>query len=652
MKYSDEFFQKADSTVSLKGIENALKNSLVRYQPKDLDKTAQKLLSISGLHQDNFDVMRTVERLVRERLNDVSIDDNSNKNEKTVAAIQSEAVQPIYKAIGFDYLYRIMKEMYGKEKAVQLSGLMYDYSLGLSDSSNILKPYCYALDASKIVINGRDFGQLQSKPSKRVGSYISALCESIHQMSSHLAGAIAVGTFFFDIAHIMIYRNGIDDIEQEFQQFVHSVNHLSRNGVETPFTNISIFDYSKLKHIIKEDLSWYFPNESNMSDEVWRSVVAEKIMTLQLKFMDFFDKGDPSQEGLPYRFPVVTINFAKDSEGNILDTAFLKDITENYDIHRYNIFTSEGDKVASCCRLLSDSEMLGVAAQSNSFGAGAVASLGSHRVVTINFNRIALECNNIVHFWGLLQERIEDAKDILIAHRNLIKLFADRGLHPFISNGWINMKRMFSTIGVLGIVECEETIKRRFNIPPEEDIIGNALNMLNDSVKHYTTSPDIEGVYNIEQIPAESYAVRLATADKELFSEEKVPYEMYANQFVPLWTEANLWEKLKVDGVYNQMLTGGGIVHATIGERIRPGQAEEIIKYAASVGCEHFALNSIYSKCENGHVIMGRFDKCPQCNAQVIEQLTRVVGFFTPVSSWNKTRREWEFPRRTIADIN
>jgi anaerobic ribonucleoside-triphosphate reductase len=36
--------------------------------------------------------------------------------------------------------------------------------------------------------------------------------------------------------------------------------------------------------------------------------------------------------------------------------------------------------------------------------------LGSHRVATINFNRIALEATSIDEFWKIYQQRIEDAK--------------------------------------------------------------------------------------------------------------------------------------------------------------------------------------------------------------------------------------------------
>ena len=86
-------------------------------------------------------------------------------------------------------------------------------------------------------MEGRKFGQLPSAPAKRVQSYINALNETVHQMTSHLAGAIAIGTFFLDIAHILMYKERIPfkklkevnsfrkEIENSMQNFVHSVNH-------------------------------------------------------------------------------------------------------------------------------------------------------------------------------------------------------------------------------------------------------------------------------------------------------------------------------------------------------------------------------------------------------------------------------------------
>lgn len=650
----ENIFDDVKTNRTLKNIKNSLSNSLERKYNIDNDKVVDKLLKIHGLHRDNFDFVSNIAKVINEKLNDISIDANSNKNDKTIESISQEVISPVKKVVGFDYLYRVMKDSYGKEEATRLIGEILDLSLGLSDSTNILKPYCWSLDASKIVTIGREFGQLQSKPCKRISSYISALCETIHQLSNHLAGAIAIGSFFLDIAHLCIYRHNFTQqdldkgevrkmLENEFQQFVHSVNHLSRNSNESPFTNISIFDREKLKTLIKQ-YEWYFDN--GIQSEEFLEYTVEYVIKLQDIFLDFFDKGDPVQNGLPYRFPVITINISKRENGEtkIQDEKFLKDICKR-DIYRYNIFTSEGTKIASCCRLISNNEMIELASQSNSFG-GVGVSLGSHRVVTINFNRIAIECSTYNRYFEILLNRIEDAAKILSSHKQLLKILTEKGLQMFIEKGWIQLNRMFSTFGMLGVYEASLLLREKFNIRSEIDIVNDILVFFNKKVNEISERYKIIG--NIEQIPGESFASRLANADKILFGESTVPYQLYSNQFVPLWEDATVWERMSIDGKYNKLITGGGIVHAMIGERVTSLQAEELIRYAIGCGCEHFALNAVYSQCENSHTSFGKNETCPICGGKIVDYLTRVVGFFVPVSNWDKIRRTWEFERRTF----
>ena len=256
-KITDKTFADAGTTRTIKNIKETLVKTLKKKYGKtngELKAIVDGLLKIHGLHEDNFDYINTFSKYMSSNINDVSIDANANKGEKSIKGVLKDLELSADKIIGYDMLYRTMKELYGQDEAKRLCGEMYDFSLGLADSSNILIPYCYAIDASKLITTGRDFGTLPSKPSKRLSAYISALCETVHQLASHLAGAVAIGSFFTDCAHILIYKERVslakikEDkkirkyIENEFQQFVHSVNFLSRNGNESPFTNISIFD--------------------------------------------------------------------------------------------------------------------------------------------------------------------------------------------------------------------------------------------------------------------------------------------------------------------------------------------------------------------------------------------------------------------------
>lgn len=673
----DKTYDEVGSTTrTTKNIKKALTFSLKEKYGIEDKEIVTSMLKVHGLDDEKFDFINYISSMLNGNLNDMSIDANSNKNEKIIEGIQQEAFAPVKKAVGYDYLYRKMVHLYGKKEAKRLSGEMYDLSLGLSDSTNILRPYCWALNASKIVTEGRPFGQLESKPSKRVSSYISALCESIHQLSSHLAGAIAVSTFFLDVSHLSLYKEGYDlrelktnkrfrkRLENEFQQFIHSVNHLSRVSNESPFTNLSVFDRVKLKFLLNE-MDWYFPIEELPIDkpvieseeelkEFYENYIIDYIIEVQNIFLDLFDKGDPLKGGAPYRFPIITINLSKtvkDNKESVDDLKFLRSICKR-EIDRYNIFTSAGTKLASCCRLLSSTDMLEYASQSNSFGAGGSISLGSHRVCTINFMRMALELittTDATQKWiltELLTNRIEDTAKILKAHRELLQDLINKKLHPFFTYGWLVLSRMFSTVGIIGIYEACKVLKEHGWTGDLEKEIPTYLNE-----KVNEMSAKYEMPFNIEQIPAESFAIRFAEADKILFG-DKQPFEMYSNQFIPLWEEATIWERLDKDGMYNKLLTGGGIVHAQIGEKVTAKQAEKIIKYAVNAGAEHFALNSIYSECKNKHTSFGNLSVCPICGGEIVEKYTRIVGFFTPVSSWQKTRREWEFPKRTFVNLD
>lgn len=652
---------------TLRNIKKALIYSLKNnYQIKDKDKLnglSDYILKMNGLHIDNFDFVKNIEIIMDHKLNDFSVDENANKDAKTMKGIMKEVEISVDKLIGYDLLYRVIKELYGKSEAKKLSGLMYDYSLGLSDSSQILSPYCWALDASSIVTEGRKFGQLHSAPAKRVSSYVSALSETVHQMSSHLAGALAIGTFFLDITHLLIYKENkkLDEIkedkalrkyiENEMQQFIHSVNHLSRNGIESPFSNISIFDRPKLKALIsKEHYYWYFPNFNDWVEKGFQSkneYVIDFIIEVQNIYMKLFERGNPLSGGEPYRFPVSTINISKskDENGNTVveDKEFLKNIISP-EIFRYNIFTSEGTKVCSCCRLQSDLELLELASQSNSFGGGGSVSLGSHRVVTVNFARIALLCKDYDDYFKMLEKRVEDCAKILKAHKQLLTLMTQKGLQPFISNGWIRLSRMFSTFGIMGIVEAREILISRFPNIAMIDVIKDILSFFNKIVLDISKEYGILG--NIEQIPGESYMIRLANVDNKLFNS---PYKIYSNQFIPLWDQdSTVWERMEIDGKYNRLLTGGGIVHINIGEKLTKKQIESLIEYSIKSGCEHFSLNPTYSVCNHKHTSFGKFDKCPICQEDIIDYVTRTVGFFTSVSNWKTEKIEYDFKERKI----
>lgn len=543
-------------------------------------------------------------------------------------------------------------------------------------ANGMISHNCWALDSSKIVMEGRPFGMLKSKPAKSVDSYLDCLCDSIPELANHIAGALACATLFLDITHLLIYKQRVplkklqEDktirkyLENRFQKFIHSVNHPTRDGIESPFTNVSIFDKEKLHGFIGPDnYGWYFPknikvladNElggenGKISREEFDDFVVEYITEVQKIFIDFFDKGDPSQNGMQYRFPVTTINMSKhwneekkcfelDSNNELLNYITKKDIA------RYNIFCSEGSKICSCCRMINDKEMMdSLGSTVNSFGGSGGASLGSHRAVTINFARIAYEANSYDDFKKILKGRVDDTAKILKAHKLLLIKLGQMGLEPFIDRGWLSMNRFFSTFGVNGIYEADIILKEKFG-QLVDDYRKDILIAFNEYYRNASKNENIAG--NAEQVPAESMSPKLFKVDNMLFGNPYNFPSMYANQFVPTWEKSSIREKFTTEGKYDMYLNGGSICHIQIGSDLTPTQARNIIKESVIAGCEHFALNAVYSRCKDcGEVEKARWEKCPHCQSDNVEHLSRVVGFFVVMENINKTRKENDWLKR------
>lgn len=137
-KIIDANLAEASTTRTLKNITETLTKSLKsKYGITDKEELKEKvnaILKLHGLSSENFDPIAIISKLTfgeQKTVNDVSIDDNANKTENNMTGIMGEAALPYQKIVGFDYLYQIMKELYGKEEAKKCSANMYDLSLYL-----------------------------------------------------------------------------------------------------------------------------------------------------------------------------------------------------------------------------------------------------------------------------------------------------------------------------------------------------------------------------------------------------------------------------------------------------------------------------------------------------------------------------------------
>ena len=69
-----------------------------------------------------------------------------------------------------------------------------------------------------------------------------------------------------------------------------------------------------------------------------------------------------------------------------------------------------------------------------------------------------------------------------------------------------------------------------------------------------------------------------------------------------------------------------------------------MLNYVAASGVIYSAFTTKISVCEKKHAFIGT-NTCPRCGLPVSDKFSRIVGFYTPVSSYQNIRKK-EFSMR------
>ncbi len=579
-----------------------------------------------------FDIARKAENI-----NEVSVDPNANTaSQRSVYGLLQNCKKELDREAGFLLLEREMEKIVGKDEAQRLITKIKDYGLYLHDSTHIPLVYCASFNLGRFWQEQNKFGKLVSEPVKRLDSYIAEVGDFLDQSCLHLAGAVGLASLFIDMAYILARKQ--TDITLEllksdnqtrsyvrnlFQQLRYTGSHNSR-GDECAFWNVSLIDIEQMREFFKQE------------DDC--ELLIQLCWELQVIFLEEHNDAntDPKKPRSP--FPIVTANCQDPSQSRLINW-----MSRNTNFFNYNYFFSETVKFAMCCRFVLDSELVeDYGGYGNSFAASPFA-ISCHRVVTINLPRIANESSTLKGFELGIRQAARECAIILKGHKNLIQSFADEGVYPLINDGWVNMNRMLSAIGIIGMPEMQWIASRR--IGEGVDYMKLALDVL--SAEGERLSEEYKLSLVVEQIPGESASNKLAIADKERFGEDEQPFTYYSNQFLPLWEPTSFWEKTECEGKYQNLCSGGGISLLRLSSEVKsPTQAVTLLQYAYDVGCHHVAPTATYSHCKNGCVTHGKHSRCPQCGGEIEDYSEKVCGYIQETKNWEPYKKLHDFKTR------
>ena len=570
---------------------------------------------------------------------DATIDPNANANHRDIRSFMTEKGKSEDKLFGLNKIFLEIKKKWGLRTAK--AWLEQEFSKGfyLNDSSSASYfPYCWANDLSRLAREGLFFlGGYNNQPPKHLDTYFDDVIEFVSFLSNRQSRAVGlpnviIWAYYFwkiDVQNGHYFNDPDTYLKQYFQKFVYRLNQPFLRIDQCAFTNVSIFDRPYLESLFG---GLEFPDGSFAIDQI------EEIMKCQRLFMDVVS--DIRTENM-FTFPVLSYSLLyKNGKFEDEETARWA-CYHNIKWSDSNFFVSDNVGVLSnCCRLLSDTQKLD--AFVNSIG-GTALSVGSCRVSTINLMRIAYETKfNRKKYIELLKDRVLLDCKALTSMRHILKRNIEKGLLPNYQDGAVELDKQYCTIGILGMYEVIDS----FGLV-ETDEFGNKsytdeglefASEILDTINQVKDEFECDFSFNIESIPRENCAGVICTADNLLFEQDK--YFIYSNQWIPLTEQCTIKEKCRLGNVLDQKCGGGCIAHIDIENRFATKDtAWEMLNYVASKGVIYFAFTTKINVCEDKHSFIG-VQTCPICGKPVADQYARVVGFYTPVSSYQKIRKK------------
>ena len=541
-------------------------------------------------------------------------DANANVENKNIATLIGELPKSNFIRLNRRLLTDRLKDMYGKELSDRYIELLNQHFIYKNDETNLAN-YCASITMYPWLISGTASVGGNSTAPTNLKSFCGGFINMVFIVSSMLSGACATPEFLMymnyfiekeygedyykhpeQLADLSSKQRTIDKIITDcFEQIVYSINQpTGARNFQAVFWNVAYYDQYYFNSLFEH---FVFPDGNAPH---W-----ESLSWLQKRFMKWFNK---ERTKAVLTFPVETMALLT-KDGDVLDKEYGDFTAEMYaEGHSFFTYMSDNaDSLSSCCRLRNEIQDNGF---SYTLGAGGV-STGS---------------------------------------KSVLKHLQSKGMLPLFDAGYINMGRQYLTIGVNGLVEAAQFMGIEINDNPKyEAFVQEILGIVEKYNKKYRTK-DI--LFNCEMIPAENVGVKHAKWDKE--AGFQTFRECYNSYFYIVEDESlNVIDKFRMHGHrYIEHLTGGSALHMNLEEHLSKEQYRQLLRVAATEGCNYFTFNIPNTVCnECNHIDKRYLKECPECHSQNVDYLTRVIGYMKRISNFSQARQK-EAARRYYAEVH
>ncbi len=528
-----------------------------------------------------------------------------------------------------------------------LGGDLHLHDLGFID-----RPYCSGQSLEYIKKFGLNLphGLSLAAPAKHPEVLLAHMVKFAAALQSHFAGAIgwdAVNLFFAP------YLEELDDrgVKQLAQMMIYEFSQQAvARGGQAIFSDINIY-WEVPKHFV--DVPAIGPGGEYTGKTYGE--YEKQAQRFAWALFEVYQEGDAA--GKPFFFPKPLVHITEKfftTEGHMDFLHLICDVAADKG-NTYFVF-DRGDtaKISECCRLSFKLEASDLEDAKEPWR----MRYSALQNVTINLPRLAYKADgDDTKLFSLLTDQImlavrghEEKKrfiEKLLAHGengplSLLAMKLD-------GQTYLRLQRCTYLIGMVGLNELvkvhlgqevhdsEEAMKFGLKVIAHMNIVCNKMNR----------STGMRFV--LEQTPAESTAYRFAKLDLAHFEEAAARVVQgdiaagevyYTNSTLfNVGAEMNPIARVEREGLFHPLIEAGSLTHVWLGEA-RPDKealAQFVVNTFRHTENDQIAFSPEFTAClDCNKTTRGLRDSCSYCGSGHVDGITRITGYFTKVSSWNK----------------
>jgi ribonucleoside-triphosphate reductase (formate) len=522
----------------------------------------------------------------------------------------------------------------------------------LHDLGYPTRVYCSSHSLEYLKKYGLHLGNLdtQSAPAKHARTLTGHLNTFLASMQAYYAGALGVG--YVNIMYAP-YLEGMSDVQmrQEAQHLIFSAsqNAFSRGGQSLFIDhNVHTGVPGYLKKIPAIGPKGEYTGKTYGDYEELAQRFAKAMLSV-------WQKGD--EYGRPFAFPKCDFHVSeetlKDPKQREIFEYACQIASENG--APYFVFDRDEVTLSACCRLrtqITDNYMIEHPESMRFCG---------FQNVTINLPQAAYRAGkgNTEALFKEIDRCIDLAVKAHIQKKEFIEQLMKEPHLPMWEVGkialdgkpYVDLENATYIIGLAGLNECVQHLTGK-QLHEDDDVFKLGLKIISFMhVKAKQAGERLNLKFSLEESPAESAARRLAKVDLRQYPDHALNVikgdlenDMYyytnsihfaANAPIDLVT------RIQKQSKFHTMIESGAIIHAFVGEKLPSKQAimNLVEKTYYNTQAAQLTISPEFTICNVCHKRdTGLKETCSGCGTDDVYGMTRIVGYYSRISNWNKSK--------------